>query len=92
MPTSTTSGGIVTFGTPGREAEQQPAEHEQDRVRDPQRPGQDQQRGGRDEQHEELELLLASPNSRITATPYALRRVRPQAPPVEAFSTAASRE
>ena len=57
MPISTTSGGIVTVGTPGAEAEQQAAEDEQDRVRDPQRARQDQQRRGRDQQREQLQLL-----------------------------------
>ena len=40
------------------EAEQEPAEHEQDRVWDTQRPGQDQHCGAGREQGEQLQLLL----------------------------------
>ena len=39
------------------EGEQEPAEDEQDRVGDPQRPGEHEQHRARDEQHEQLELL-----------------------------------
>ena len=57
MPTSTSSG-HRQLRHAGPEAQQQPAEHEQDRIRDPQRAGQDQQRRGRDQQREQLQLLL----------------------------------
>src|SRR5437867_6730525 len=59
MPTSTTSGGIVSLGTPG-EAEQQAADDQQDRIGEPQRPRQDQQPRTHDEQQEKLQLLLGA--------------------------------
>ena len=39
------------------EAQEEPPEHEQDRIRDPQGACQDEQRGGRSHQREQLQLL-----------------------------------
>src|SRR5581483_5883667 len=47
------------LGDAGAEPDQQAADDEQDRIRDPQRPGKDQQRGARDEEQEKLKLLMS---------------------------------
>ena len=47
-------------GQTGSEAEREPAEHEQDRVRDPQGLRQQQQRGRRHEQQQKLQFLVAA--------------------------------
>ena len=60
MPTSTTSGGSVEVRHARREAEHEAAEHEQDRVRDPQRLREQEQRSGGDEQHQKLKLFLST--------------------------------
>ncbi len=60
MPIRTTSGGSVSVGDARREAEHEPAEDEQDRIRDAKRVGEQQERRGRYEQGEELQLLLCA--------------------------------
>ena len=45
---------------PRSETEHEAAEHEQDRVRDPQRLGEQEQRRGGDEQHQELQLFVGT--------------------------------
>ena len=54
MPTSTTSGGSVRSGKPGVKPSNEPAEHEQDRVGNPQRIGEQQKRRCRHEQQQQL--------------------------------------
>ena len=44
----------------GREAQHEPSDDEQDRVRDAQRVGEQEQRQGRQEQQQELKLLVCA--------------------------------
>ena len=45
---------------PRSEPEHEAAEHEQDRIRDPQRLGEQEQRRSRHEQHQELKLFVGT--------------------------------
>jgi hypothetical protein len=76
---------------PRGEAEEQPAEHEQDRVRDPERPCEDQQPCRHDEQRQELKLLLGAELEDRGDT-LCVQPSEPKVPPVEAFSAAPTGE
>ena len=45
---------------PGHEAEREPADDEQDRIRDAQRVGEQQERGRRDQEQQELKLFVCA--------------------------------